>query len=370
MSENLLLDGFSPAGEGTQFFVTWGMESGESPGTGTVLFKRDTNIYISKEPWQTQGQFDTVALNVKDFSFNRQSVKEVIGRQTLDPTELRGVAPQISALSPVSFSFVTYIDPLVDTNVTSPEEYLWVSLMGVDSLTSNPTSSTIDFANGNVRELQELTLWFDRPDQSRGNMRIDNCVVDRATINFNKNELCEITWEGRGLTLIEDNTPPVLFVDRTGASPCLKNKLTTILFDMDDITYNLALIGGSIIINNNNTFYGRSKLGEVSTPTGHYTGKRSITGNLNFYLKTGTNASFDLYNEILIQAGSSTFEVLQVANITLNIGGVTAPNMQINIPQAIFNIGRQDFSEVVAVEMPFTAKEETNNYTSVIYQMP
>ena len=368
-AKDLIFLGLTNNADGTEFLITWGMEAAPDPGTGAFLFKRDTNIYISKADNASANSTNTVDITVKDFSFNQRSSMEVVGRQTFDATENRGVDPHISAVSPISFSFVTYINPLVDTNVTSPEEYLWVSLMGSDSLTSNPTSSTIDFANGNVKELQNLTLWFDRPNHTEGNYRLDNAVVDSADISFGLNDIAEIRWSGRALAITEDSTPPTS-TDRTGESACLKNKLSTILLNVNSINYNMALIGGGIRINNNNTFYGRGELGKTTVPTGHYTGKRSISGSLNFYLKVGTDTSVDLFNELLNNAASTTFESTYLANITVNIGGATAPNIQVNVPQALLDIGQQGFSEVITVDIPFTAKEESGSYSTIIYQMP
>lgn len=334
-----------------------------------VFYKRNTNIYISKNPNASADATNTVQLNVRDFSYNQRSSISNIGRDTLDPTQVRTLAPNISVLAPVEFSFTTYVLPLVDTNVTSPEEYLWVSLMGVDSLSSNSTSSTIDFTDGNVATLRNLTLWFDQPTHSEGNYRIDNAVVDSAEINFNINDLSEIIWRGRALSMVEDNTPPA-FTDRTNVVNCLRNRLSTITLTVNAVSYTLALTGGRINFNNKNIFYGRNKLGEITLPVGHYTGNRQISGDLEFYMKSGTNESVDLFNEILNNVANNNYEATHLANITINVGGATAPNLQLNIPQALLEIGRKNFQEVYSLSVPFNAKEETGSYSTVIYQMP
>jgi len=341
-----------------------------APGTpdlflGNFLFKRDTNIYISKSDDAGANATNTVQVSVKDFDFNKQSISELVSRETMDATQTRGVKPHISAVSPVSFSFVTYMNPLVDTNVTSPEEYLWLSLMGADIISSNPTTSTIDFADGNVKELQNLTLWFDRPNMAEGNYRLDNAVVDSANISFSLNEIAEIKWSGRALSITEDNTPPDS-TDRTSTG-CIHNKLSTITLNMDSVSYVAALKGGGIQINNNNVFYGRQQLGETTIPVGHYTGKRVFSGNLNFYLKVGTNTTVDMFNVLLNNATNDDFESTHLANITVNIGGTTAPFVQVNIPRSILDLGRQEFGEVISVDIPFTAQEEAGFYSTIIY---
>lgn len=335
------------------------------------FYKHKTNIYISKAPNATADNTNTVQLNVIDFSFNQPSNIELISRNTLSPTQDRIVDPYASILAPVSFSFTTYVNPLVDTNVTSPEEYLWVSLMGSDTVTSNSTSSTFDFADGNVQELQNLTLWFDQPLNSEGNYRIDNAVIDTATIVFDIKGITQIQWLGRALSMTEDNTPPTS-TDRTGMTTYLKNKWSTIALEVNAINYTLALIGGRIEINNNNTFYGRTQLGQTTIPIGHYTGNRVISGNLDFYMAAGSGSSkaVELFDTILSNITSTTYETTYTADITINMGGATAPNLQLNIPQAILGMGRLGFSGVTSVSIPFTAKEESASYSTVVYQMP
>jgi len=368
--KDLITLGLTNTADGTSQLLLMGLEAGpEAELLGAPMFKRNTDIYISKDPNATADNTNTVALRVKDFSFNRAVNITNIGRNTLDPTQERTVDPYATVLAPVNFSFTTYIAPVVDTNVTSPEEYLWVSLMGADSLTSNSTSSIIDFADGNVGTLRNLTLWFDQPDHPEGSYRVDNATVDSATISFDINSIAEIQWQGRALAVTVDGTPPTS-TDRTSAVGCLRNKLSTVTLNMNSVDYNLALTGGQITINNNNAYHGRSTLGTITAPVEHYTGNRTIQGNLNFYMKTGTNTSTDLFNDILDNIDSDTYETTHAANITVNIAGITAPYVKVNVPQTILGLGTQDFSEVLAMSVPFSAKEEAGNYSTITYYMP
>jgi len=339
----------------------------------TVFFKRNTDIYISKNPDASADATNTVKLNVKDFSYNQNSSVDNVGRETLDPTEERTLAPHISIVSPVNFSFTTYILPMTDTDspnyVTSPEEYLWVSLMGFDSLTSNSTSSTIDFANGNVAELQNLTIWFDRIGQSVGNYRLNNAVVDNANIRFDINGIAEIQWSGRALTMTADNVPPAS-TDRTAITNYLKNKYSTITLNVNATAYTLALTGGSININNNNKFYGRTELGKTTTPKGHYTGNRRISGTLNFYMKSGSTNSATLFENIQSNTIDDDYETVWESDFIINISGTTAPYVRLNIPRAILSIPTINYNEVLSMNVPFVAKEGTSNYSTVIYNMP
>lgn len=335
----------------------------------SVYLQRNTDIYISKGTNASANATNTVLINVRDFSFNKSASIVNVGRDTIDSTQQRTVRPHVSTVAPVNFQFTTYVLPLVDTVVTSPEEYLWVSLLGFDfSGSSSATTSTINFQNGNVAQLQELTLWFDNPNKSEGNYRIDNAIVDEATISFDINGIAEIQWSGRGLALVEDNTPPAA-TDRTGQTNYLKNKLSTITLSVNAVSYTLALTGGQIIIDNKVMFYGRNQLGKTTIPVGHYTGNRQISGSLNFYLRSGTNTSIDLFNVLNTNVATDTYESVYLANTTINVGGTTAPFLQINIPQTFLSVPSLDFAEVRTMSVPFIAQEESGNYSTIIYNM-
>lgn len=339
----------------------------------TVFFKRNIDIYISKAPNASADATNTVKLNVKDFSYNQSSSVDNVGRETLDPTEERTLAPHISIVSPVNFSFTTYILPMTDTNtpnyVTSPEEYLWVSLMGVDSLTSNSTSSTIDFANGNVATLRNLTLWFIQSGETVGTYRLDNAIVDNATINFDINGIAEVQWSGRALTMSTASAPSTS-TDRSTITNYLKNRYSTITLNANAEAYTLALTSGSINIDNNNKFYGRNKLGKTTTTEGHYTGNRRVSGSLNFYVKSGSTSSGSLWDNLQSNAATDTYETVWESDFIINISGTTAPYVKLNIPRAILSIPTINYNEVFVMNVPFVVKEGTGNYVTVIYNMP
>jgi hypothetical protein len=340
----------------------------------SFYFKRNYEIYISTETESNANAANTISLNVKDFSFNQSSNIERVGRETLDPNQERTVDPYLSTVAPVQFSFTSYMLPMKDggNNVNSPEEYLWVSLLGATAgFSPGATSSTFDFSEGNVATLQELTIWFSDPDKTEGNFRLERAIIDSAKIEFDINGIAEIEWSGRALIITDNNNHPTPNANntRTNQTGYLKNKLSTLSVSRST-AFTVALTGGSIEINNNNTFYSRTQLGQTTTPVGHYTGNREITGELNVYLKSGASTSVDLFNEILTNASSNTYEGT-LADITINIGGESpSPNVQINIPQALFDIPQQNFEEVITLSLPFIAKEDSGNYCQITYNIP
>jgi hypothetical protein len=314
------------------------------------VYKRDTDIYISKATSLNANASNTVQISVKDFSFNRTAITKDVDKNTIDGTQPRGIKSYVQTINPVEFSFTTYIKPIIDTVVTSPEEYLWISLMGSDTISSNSTTSTIDFSNGNVQSLQNLTLWFNQPGKTRASYRLDNAVIDRATINFDINNIAEITWEGRALSIIRTGTPPTS-TDRSSDIGCLKNKLSTIDLSVRTESFSLALIGGSITIDNNNVFYGRPQLGKTTTAEGHYTGNRTIKGTINIYSKTGPLYSLNLFEDLLNRMQLTNYETDYTAAITINIAGTNAPYVSLDIPVAVLNSGRQDFNEILSTKI-------------------
>lgn len=334
-----------------------------------VFLKRSTEIYISKTTEASANATNTVKLNVKDFSFNKSSNIELVGRETIDPSQVRTVKPHIQNISPVSFNFTTYVTPLLDTVAVSPDEYLWLSLVGAGAgLSYTVNDYTADFSSGNVATLPPLTIWFHDPDNIEGNLRIDNAIVDSATINFDINGIAEVQWSGRGLSLVEDNSAPAA-TDRTNQTNYIKNRLSTMTLLMNSINYTLALTGGRINIDNKVQFYGRSQIGKTTVPVGHYTGNREITGELNFYMKTGTNTSVDLFRTINTNSSNDTYESTYLSDITINLGGTTVPYLEFDIPQALLNIPQLNHQEVITMSVPFVVQEETGSYVSIIHHL-
>ena len=334
-----------------------------------VFLQRSTDIYISKTTFASADATNTVKLNVKDFSYNRNSNMELVGRETIDPSQVRAVKPHIQNIAPVNFELTTYVTPVDGIVIVSPDEYLWLSLVGDSTgLSYTANDFTIDFSSGNVATLPNLTIWFDNSDNTEGNYRIDNAIVDSATINFDINGITEVRWSGRGLLLSEDNVPPA-FTDRTNQTNYIKNRLTVTSLLLDGNTYDLALTGGRVTIDNKVQFYGRSKIGKTTVPVGHYTGNREISGDLQVYLKSGTNSSVDLFRAINSNAQSDFYEAVYIADITVNVGGTTVPYLEFDIPQALLNIPRIDTREIFKINVPFVAQEETGNYVSIIHHL-
>lgn len=117
--------------------------------------------------------------------------------------------------------------------------------------------------------------------------------------------------------------------------------------------YNIPLTGGEIIINNNVTFLTPDELGVVNVPIGHFTGVRSITGNLTAYLRSGSNNDAarlitDMYHSIK----DTTAEFV----CTIDIGGATnTPRVSLAMPKAHLSIPTIDTQDVISTSIDFMA---------------
>ena len=152
MAKDLLLLGLTNNPDGTKNLLTLGLGSASEPPTldppGQILLKNEANIYVSKVAEGEASSVNTIRLNVKDFSYNRTTNTSLAQRNTLNKTQERTVSPYVEAISPVNFTLTTYVLPMKDGGlVTSPEEYLWISLMGKDIITNTSINSAIDFSN-------------------------------------------------------------------------------------------------------------------------------------------------------------------------------------------------------------------------------
>lgn len=331
-----------------------------------MLLKRNANIYVSTGTNITADSSNTDLIRVSDFSFNREVFAQDVSRDTLDVNQERSVKTFIEAVAPVNFSFKTYITPYLDSFTTSVEEKLWIGLLGVASQSPTGSNVTYSFSASNKQRLDELTIWVHYPNETFGSYRLENCVIDSATISFDLNSIAEIEWQGRALNLTGDSTPPT-YTDRSIYAGCLKNKFSTIALNMNTVDFTLALTGGYITIDNNNIFYGRKKLGQSTSPEGHYSGNRTIKGELNFYSRSGTARSGSLLNTIYGTMATASYEATYLTTITINIGGINYPRATINIPSALIDNNSQEFGDIITTKFAFTAQETNGNYVSVVY---
>lgn len=329
----------------------------------TFILKRKARLYTSTVT-SSFSTSNTIKTLVSDVNVDLLSSALVnYSRQTVNSSANRKVNPVLESVGLAKFSFTTYVDVIGGT-AESTDRILWQGLLGTSSGITQSSTLSYNFANSNVPELNYIQIWLDFGNYQ---YELTNCVIDSANISLDLNNQLKIEWSGTAMSFSTESVSlPGTFYDYTSLGNCIVNKLTTISLERNSVTYNLAITGGSIGINNNNVYYGRKKIGFTQEPVGHYTGQREISGNLGFYLKATTNNTADLFNNLFTDRLTETYEQ-RPANITLNVGGTSGKRAVINLPETILDIPKQRFEDVISVSVPFVARENSGNEVNIIY---
>lgn len=378
---------------------------------------RNAKLYVTtSQTIAAMTNANTWEVSVLDgFSFTANTATQEIEISEAGTTPVRGQQVFTTAIEPVDWSIQTYMRPRYDTIdgvVDAVERILWEALAA--SGTSNAVSTgldgnattraggaggglAIDFTDSNTNELLTLSFVFNLGTASSPVWyHIVGAVVDTAEVDFGIEDIASITWTGFGTNVLEvtdstdlislgnmltdgatDDWQDSAFPDGTvgylaaptGTQACIRNKLSTVSLygDSGQIgiggnTYTVALTGGSLTISNNITFLTPEALGVVNNPCGHFTGQRTVNGNMTAYLKTGgVNDTGDLLNDLLTYSNGAGGSDPTNFDLTINVGGIaqTSPydtpvvsftmiNTHLIIP--VINI-----EDVVAVDIGFNA---------------
>lgn len=203
---------------------------------------RNTVVYISTVT-SGFGVTNTFEVPVLDgYTFSQDTASETVGLNEAGETPVRGQKIFNTALNPAEVSFTTYIRPYLATaDHTCIERILWEAIVGVPGATplgtnteSDTTSFRADFENSDVHELGKLYIYF----------KLDNTVykvsevqISTAEVDFSIDGISQITWTGKGTTLVKDNAPiddpwvagvDYFAVPAAADGKFIKNKLSTL----------------------------------------------------------------------------------------------------------------------------------------------
>lgn len=190
-----------------------------------LYFSRDTKCYI---------EFNDVVweLPVLDgFSFSQSnSTSEIALAEMEDSTgaSRRGRRAFNDALDPGEWSFSTYIRPFTSAGtgtgkysaaeVHAVEEVLWAMFAGATSYNSTTdhyergsgndviaagSSTTVSFAQSNKTTVGVGNIYFVMGDANRSVMKLKDCVVNEASIDFDIDGIATINWSGLCSELID-----------------------------------------------------------------------------------------------------------------------------------------------------------------------
>ncbi len=200
---------------------------------------------------------------------------------------------------------------------------------------------------------------------------IDDCVLDTANVEFSTDGISQVKWTGKGRILRQLTTAtitgtPAVFSgagNATGTAAStnntanyITNKLSTATLVAGlrgtGTTYNVAITGGSLTINNNVSYLTPENLGVVNQAIGYFTGQRSISGNLTAYLKTGTNGTAQLLNDMLTNNVAETKYKLQV-----EVGGATSTiHVDFDMDGCMLQLPTVETADVMSTTINFTAQ--------------
>lgn len=375
------------------------------------FFNRDTKVYAVKS-----GSIWEIPV-LEDYSFSQNTeTTDVSLSEAATPAGVsrRGRRVFTDSFAPAEWSFSTYVRPFVSAgnggvgdaddaaNHHAVEEMLWAQFVGVGTytassvyaftnLTSDATDLDIVMTGSNIVDLGSFDLYFVLGATGAANAnyaegsgvkiyKIEGCVVNEASIDFDVEGLATISWSGQGKLLSNQST-----FDATGAitegiastTNYIRNKLTSLTVTADDATsypgagggvYNLVITGGSISFNNNIEFLTPQTLGLINTPFSAISGSKAVNGNFTCYLDSGTNGdSSDLLQDLIADKNTITNSFA----LSFIIGGTgNTPRIEVTLPTAHLMVPTHDISDLISVDVQFegipstisTADEATIKY--------
>jgi hypothetical protein len=208
--------------------------------------------------------------------------------------------------------------------------------------------------------------------EKRVNYKVENCVVNEASIDFDIDGIATINWSGLGSKISETgNVTPTVTEGTSSTSNFIRNRLTSLAIKAADETtfpgydgegrYATVLTGGNITFSNNITYLTPETMGIVNQPLGHVTGTRTIGGSFTCYLDNSENAansasSADLFEDI----HEARTKITNVFELTFGIGGRdNTPRCNVELRQCHLELPTHSLDDVVSLEVNFHALPST-----------
>ena len=405
-----------------------------------LYFSRDTKMYVAfkKADGTPQAVFEVPILDGFGFSqANNTSEITLAEMESSKGVSRRGRRLFNDSLAPAEWNCSTYVRPFASAgtdyssgDIHAIENVLWSQMAGADFYnatthnfetakfqdsganqlvsTSDASDLNITFEHSNRANLQPMDIFFVMETSSTAPVvyKIEDSVVNEATINFEVDGIATIEWSGFGKNIQDitsvaaalsisdtapsassgnkglvhlDNDNSLAFSLSSGTamlsakdegiastSNFIRNRITALTIDPVDATtfpgatsggnYNLTLTGGSITITNNIEYLLPEEIGTVNLPLENVTGSRSVTGTLNCYVVFNATdnggTSTDLFNDM-----KSTAALAKVNNqfaLTLDIGGASSgPRLKLSLPTAHLEIPTNTIEDVLSFETNF-----------------
>jgi len=224
----------------------------------------------------------------------------------------------------------------------------------------NSSKLEFDFQESNRTTLGTFNLYFEigsaNAEATKQVYKIEGCVVNEASIDFDIEGLATINWSGFGELITDsgESTPfssDLIDEGTTATSNFIRNRLTSLALGDGTTNYGLVLTGGNITISNNITFITPETMGVVNQPVGHVAGTRSIGGNFTCYLNGVDDGSAELFETI----AEATSSIINSHNAVFTIGGDSAPNLKVTMPTTHLEIPTHSIDDIISLEVNFHA---------------
>lgn len=326
------------------------------------------------------GPFTCTAFNMATLGIavgDTINVTGVLGTDAMEwnmPAVITARAGTDSACTGLTLAYITAPAGAATAPATAPttitlRKGAWTTHPAVSPKTAYGLST---FADSNRNQLQKFGLYFSVDGILYA---VDGCALDQAAVDFGLDGIAMAAWTGKGTALRQLNSgastatltgTPAVFSGTGNATGTAKaasvtanyitNKLATVQLiagiQGTSTVYTLAITGGSLNISNNISYVTPENLGVVNKAIGYFTGARSISGNLTAYLKTGTNASAQLLNDIVTASAAET-----KFRIQLEVGGSTnTTRIEFDMDGCMLQVPTVETGDLMSTTINFTAQ--------------
>ena len=203
--------------------------------------------------------------------------------------------------------------------------------------------------------------------EKRVNYKVENCVVNEASVDFDIDGIATINWSGLGSKISETgNLTPTVTEGVSSTNNFIRNRLTSLAIKAADETtfpghdgqgrYSTVLTGGNVTFSNNITYLTPETMGIVNQPLGHVTGTRTIGGSFTCYLDNDGNATAGTSADLFEDIHEARSTITNVFELTFGIGGTNnTPRCNVELRQCHLELPTHSLDDVISIEVNFHA---------------
>ena len=376
----------------------------------TYYFSRDVKVYahVPLASAATKNMYYEIPV-LDGFGFSQATNASEITlnqAQSTGGVSVRGRQMFNDSYAPAEWSFSTYMAPFTSAGTTigtggvagdtdgdhhEVSEALWAMFFDQTvngALTSDTSNLSISPGNSNKATIGVFDLYFvfgagkvlessGKPASaySDGNQKIykiANCSVNEASIDFDLDGIATVNWSGMGKIITEEasldlsSSTALITEGVENTTGFIRNRLSDLTISGEasgsSVTYAVTLTGGNITMSNNLTYLTPETLGTVNQPLGHVTGTRTIGGNLTCYLDNESNASAELFEDII----EATTDIQNVFSLAFDIGASGTPHLLLTMATCHLEVPTHSIDDVISLETNFHALPSTIGGTNEI----